>query len=373
MAEGKIKVEVDTDSQEEVKRDSQNGNTDDNLIAQLEMLKPDELKRLLIKLGASENDQKELDSTVGYNPREEERTRSRRYVPEIGDVPKLPPFSGLKDKDTSFGRWRFEVKALRRIVPDHIAVRAIYRSLKSPAADAVLYEEDADVTQILMKLEALYGLVISGDALMTKVYSEPQKSEEDCTQWATRLENLCYQAVEKEAIGRSSVMKMITSRFWAGLRNVNIKNALREQKNVLTMNELVSRARELEEEFSVQTESKKQESRSHQQQTPNEPHIRQLMKKMDTVMTLISRNATSSKQATQPNSQQNTQPNSQQNTHPNSQQNTQSNTQQKPSIRCHKCHDEGHLSFGCRQGTEITCYRCKKKGHISRACRIHLN
>ena len=98
-------------------------------------------------------------------------------MPEIGDVPKLPPFSGLKDKDTSFGRWRFEVKALRRIVPDHIAVRAIYRSLKSPAADAVLYEEDADVTQILMKLEALYGLVISGDALMTKVYSEPQKSE----------------------------------------------------------------------------------------------------------------------------------------------------------------------------------------------------
>ena len=54
MAEGKIKVEVDTDSQEEVKRNSQNGNTDDNLIAQLEMLKPDDLKRLLSKLGAPE-------------------------------------------------------------------------------------------------------------------------------------------------------------------------------------------------------------------------------------------------------------------------------------------------------------------------------
>ena len=146
-------------------------------------------------------------------------------------------------------------------------------------------------------------------------------------------------------------MKMITSRFWSGLRDGSIKNALREQKNVLTMNELVSRARELEEEFSVQTESKKAESRSHQQQAPNEPPISQLMKKMDTLMTTISRTVKSSEVTPTETTQ---------------------NTQQKPTIRCHKCHDEGHLSFGCRQGTEITCYRCKKKGHISRACRIHL-
>ena len=197
------------------------------------------------------------------------------------------------------------------------------------------------------------GQTMSGDALLTKVYSEPQRPDEDCAQWATRLEDMCYQAAEKEAIGRKSLAGMVTSRFWGGLRNGDIKNALRANKDMMTIEQLVSQARQLEEEFEQMKEKIKKKPDVHiQQQQDTNEEIRKLMKKMDEVMTTLNQRATPSQQET-----------------------TQQNNRQRrrEPITCRACKEEGHLSYACRQGTAVTCYRCKKVGHIARGCRNTLN
>ena len=53
------------------------------------------------------------------------------------EIPKLPLFSGLPEKDASFTRWRYEVTCLlKEQQPQNVIRSAIRKSLKSPAAEA---------------------------------------------------------------------------------------------------------------------------------------------------------------------------------------------------------------------------------------------
>jgi hypothetical protein len=284
------------------------------------------------------------------------------------ECPKLPPFSGIKEKDTSFGRWRFEVQSLQKTFAESSVLSAVHRSLKSPAADVVIHMPDATVHDIITKLQTLYGTVMSGDALLTKIYSEPQGPSEDITQWATRLEDLCYSAADKDAIEKQSIRKMMSSRFWSGLRNPDIKNALRAEKE-RPIEDLVLQARQLEEEFDGTGRSEKktgkhyqQHEKQHQQQgTDENTQMNQMMKKMDELVNTIKQNNQTAANAHQKRTE-HKEKTQQKNTEP-----------KKKLVVCHACKEEGHMAFSCRQGTEITCYRCKKTGHIARGCRNHLN
>ena len=293
-----------------------------------------------------------LMKSAGYDPYYQDSSVRSRLLPHDSNMPKLPQFSGLQDKDASFGRWRFEVRSMQKLYSEQHVLAAIHRSLKSPAADVIIHLEDSSLAEIMQKLDSLYGLVISGDTLMTKIYGEPQRPDEGCTQWATRLEDLCYLAADKGAVDRSSMNTMLASRFWSGLNNNDIKTALRTSKDTMTMEQLVTQARQLEEEFG---KGDKKKAHTHQQQTTKESEITMLMKKMDDVLTAVCQ--TSCQKCT--TSQEG-------NVH-------QQAHQARKTIVCHACKKEGHLAFGCRQGTDVTCYKCKKTGHIARACRNPLN
>ena len=324
---------------------------EEQLLEHIQKLGPDVIERLYQDLVKRDPDRKPTTDAIGFDPTEDRTYRTYSYEP-ARESPRLSNFSGIKDRDSSFGRWRFEVKCLQRMYPEHQVMAAINRSLKSPAADVMIHTDGQGLQGLLKKMESLYGSVMSGDALMTKVYSEPQRQNEDCAQWATRLEDLCYQAVEKGAVGRQEVSAMISSRFWAGLKNSNIKNALRSSKQQMSTEELVAAARELEEEFGDKTaKDKKSGVQLHQQQEePSQAdQIKQLNKRLDELMATVGKPAITTQ-------------------HTVAKTNTKATT-----VKCHRCEEDGHFSYGCRQGTDITCYKCNKVGHISRACRTSLN
>ena len=157
---------------------------EDELVAQLDRLGPDARERLLrrlsekqeqpgdVKPSAGDLDSAKLEvymekafsdpirkTEIGYHPFEDRLQYRQDYRQQDvwREIPKLPIFSGIKDKDTSFGRWRYEVRCLQKNFSESLVQSAIHRSLKSPAADVLIHMEDAGLQDLLYKLEALYG------------------------------------------------------------------------------------------------------------------------------------------------------------------------------------------------------------------------
>lgn len=162
----------------------------------------------------------------------------------VQEGPRLPLFSGIPGKDSSFARWKWEVKSCIASKQYHnqVLLTGVRKSLRSPAADTLTHmPATANAEDILAKLECVYGTVMPGQTLLKKFWSEPQRNpkEEDCAQWSLRLEGLCYEAAEKKAITYEAVPGMLTVRFWDGLYDERIKNALRPKKDDLTFEGMV--------------------------------------------------------------------------------------------------------------------------------------
>ena len=194
--------------------------------------------------------------------------------------PTLSQFSGNPGCDSSFGRWRYEVRCLlvEKVYPSHAIFSAVRKSLKSPAADVLIrLGGNPNIESIIAKLQSLYGSVMSGDSLLEKFYTEPQKDSEGCAQWSNHLEDLIYQAEEKGVVQRPAMPDMLKNRFWSGLYDSRIKSDLRYRLDNLTFEQVVSEARTLEQEFGAAgcpTSSQVSESTC-------DPKVEILLKRMD--------------------------------------------------------------------------------------------
>ena len=284
----------------------------------------------------------------------------------VQEPPKLSVFSGLPGKDASFGRWKYEVACLQldRSLSENNVLNAIRRSLRSPAADVITHlDQNATLQTLLGKLESVYGTVLSGQALLQKFYSETQSIGEDVALWACRLEDLGFKAEEKKVVTRTAVAGMLKAQFWSGLRDHRIKDTLRQHKDTLEFESLVIEARELEEEYKGEHMGATSAGIKQQHNKPTEMEmLTQLVKKiemrMEKMEQVINKPLTRMPDPVSLPAQQQTRSSSGQ-------------TQQgRPgSAVCDICHQEGHLSFGCRHGTTVQCYKCGRQGHVSRACR----
>ena len=266
----------------------------------------------------------------------------------VQEGPKLPLFCGTRGKDSSFARWKWEVKSciVSRQYTNQVLLTGVRKSLRSPAADILTHmPATANTEDILAKLECVYGTVMPGQSLLKKIWTEPQKDpkDEDCAQWSLRLEGLCYEAAEKNAITLEAVPGMLTARFWDGLYDERIKNALRPKKDDLTFEVMVKEARMLEEEYQPVTESKNSVSHA---QVVSDPRLDLLLKKMEQLEKKI------------------------QHVHSSQQSQSKPATQNPEVPTCGKCKRKGHIGFGCRQGVpNLNCHRCMEPGHISASCR----
>ena len=228
---------------------------------------------------------------------------------------------------------------------DRAKLNVLRRSLRSPAAEVLTHLSKSHTAfDILDKMNSIYGDTSSGPSLLQKFYSSKQQVNESVAEWACKLEEIIYQIKSKQTMRGSAVEEMLINQFWTGLDNSRIKDALRQRMKAVDFQSLLVEARELEDEFKVE----KTPCTSKPQQSSSEmASILEWIKKIDKRLEKVEKAGADSK----------------------GQHNTPAKTQQKSPVTCTQCQEAGHLSFGCRQGTEISCFKCGKQGHVARSCR----
>lgn len=300
------------------------------------------------------------------------------------DVPRLPTFSGEAGKEASYGRWKYDVMCLLKDnYPMTVVKNAVRKSLKSPAAEVLRRLGDDNVDKMLLKFQSLYGTVLSGETLLQRFYGEKQGDQESCVQWSCRLEDYIYEAMEQGTVSPDTVDKSLSSRFWSGLHDDRIKNALRHREDSHGFTELVMEARQIEEEYGLgqvteeltaKKSVKVQQVAAHKEST-QEDKLDMIVNRLAQLETqLMELKLSQSSAATcfpaTPGLQQLA---SRQGSAPGeylqrTSAGVNANGGDRSATRCLKCQLPGHLTFGCRQGAPVSCYKCGRTGHIAASC-----
>ena len=164
-----------------------------------------------------------------------------------GKVPKLPIFSGIeKGSEVPYELWRFEVRYLKsHDYTEHVIQRAIHKSLRGTAAKSLCHMGDkASSDEILKKFDTMFGNVSDEQSIMSQFHSAVQEPHESITAWGCRLEGLL---ADSTFLRPDQKTKQLRSKFWDGLEDDGIKNAIRHRyDNNETFEALLAAARNLE-------------------------------------------------------------------------------------------------------------------------------
>ena len=262
----------------------------------------------------------------------------------LQDKPHVPSFSG-SGKDCSFGRWKYEVDCLEQsgAHTEATILDSVRKSLKTPAADCLpLLGVNPTLAQVVDKIQSVYGSVLSGETLLEQFYKAEQE-DESCAQWSLKLEDLIFQASQKGALASAAIPSALKNKFWSGLKDANIKNALRHRYKELDFTAVVAEARSIEAEDSP-VDKKSARAKSHQA-TVEDSKLDLLIKKMERMEADI-RELKEERKGKK-----------------------DASDKKKGPLICTKCNLEGHFSWGCRDGQDFVCARCNQKGHTPKSCR----
>ena len=145
--------------------------------------------------------------------------------------PRISSFSGdVSKSDVGFESWVFEVKCLMkdRGLHEDLLLQSVRRSLKGEAGRLAMHlGEDATLTDILQKLDAVYGIVESGATLLQKFYNSKQEPGETVAAYGCRIEDILNKAIRRGAVARNQSNDMLKSKLWTGLRDERVRNATR--------------------------------------------------------------------------------------------------------------------------------------------------
>lgn len=202
---------------------------------------------------------------------------------------KLPFFSGdqppLKG-DVTYDVWRYETKCLISddTLSQSVALQIIRRSLRGTARQILIpLGEKASMTDILQKLDTLFGNVSTNESIMQTFYSESQKTTENVTTYGCRLESLLQVAVESGHVSQAARNDMLRSKFWTGLRDEKLKLLTRHKYDtILNYDRLLREVRAAEQEMST---TEKLTTAQHQPVSAGKDKaVEDLSNKMDTLM-----------------------------------------------------------------------------------------
>lgn len=143
--------------------------------------------------------------------------------------PRLSTFSGDDSNitDASFDLWRYEVTCVLegKLHPKETVRQAIRRSLRGQAARVAMHlGPTANSTDILKKLEGVYGSVEVGQTLLSEFYAARQKKGEDVVSWGCHLEDLMDRAQRQGLVPEREANEMLRAQFWANL-NQKLKDS----------------------------------------------------------------------------------------------------------------------------------------------------
>ena len=210
-------------------------------------------------------------------------SRSAFMMNTVEKVPHISPFSG-SGKDMNYQRWRIEVVGLLEVqlYSEMAILQEIRRSVRGLAADVLVQMSSVNtVRPVIDKFDLIFGNVLPAKNILEQFLSAQQKQEEDVIMWGIRLEDLANQLQRKDPsmLSGDATRSTLRNKFWSGLRDSDLKNALRHTKDTTSsFDDLLMEARRLSEiEF-----SNKKSAKTHQitEITPN------LADKLDKILSL---------------------------------------------------------------------------------------
>ena len=146
-------------------------------------------------------------------------------------IPKVPPFSGEnKSGEVTFDVWKYEVKCIIR-EGNHrtsVVLQAIRNSLRGKARSLlVTLPDNITPTQMIDKLDGVYGNVSDHEALMENFYKQRQEEGESLADFGMRLESVIQIPYERKKISSTARNEMLCSKFFTGIRDPMLQNAVR--------------------------------------------------------------------------------------------------------------------------------------------------
>ena len=169
----------------------------------------------------------------GQKSAEIDRDRRPCNTPEVNPnvKPFLSSFSGAEpvpNKEVSFENWKLETRILINSSSySDLTVNQILRnSLRGHARKVVnTLRPNVPSTEMIEKLESVFGNFASGDSLVQEFYNTYQKADESSTLWGSRLEELFEKARDKGHVTNEQRENMLRNKFWHGLYRTDLKNA----------------------------------------------------------------------------------------------------------------------------------------------------
>ena len=169
----------------------------------------------------------------GQKLAEIDRDRRPCNTPEVNPnvKPFLSSFSGAEpvpNKEVSFENWKLETRFLINSSSySELTVNQILRnSLRGHARKVVnTLRPNVSSTEMIEKLEGVFGNVASGESLVQEFYNAYQKADESSTLWGIRLEELFEKARDKGHVTNEQGENMLRNKFWRGLYRTDLKNA----------------------------------------------------------------------------------------------------------------------------------------------------
>ena len=153
-------------------------------------------------------------------PQKEDKAIATKLI--LNQPPKITWFSGtdLKSGDATYEIWRHEVNCMRKQNYDKDAMLiAVRRSLRGEAGMvAMRIDLDANIDDIIRKLDSIYGSVDRKEILLTQFYGARQEKDEDISHWSCRLERIIGKCVDGGLVHHSEVDQQLHFMLWNGLK-----------------------------------------------------------------------------------------------------------------------------------------------------------
>lgn len=140
----------------------------------------------------------------------------------IAQPPRVSFFYGEPGKgEVSYPSWRYEINCLLSegsYSKDQI-LQGVRRSCKGEAANILRRVGiGANTKDILDKFESIYGGIETPESLLKKFYACQQEKDESVTEYSARLEEICAQSIEMNAVAPGKTGEHILKRvFYQGL------------------------------------------------------------------------------------------------------------------------------------------------------------
>lgn len=203
----------------------------------------------------------------------------------------ISQFSGTEPKpksESSFEEWKREIESViaTRLYKEHVIAQAIRHSLKGQAKKVLInLSPTATPTEIIARVEDIFGDLSSQQFIYTEFYTAEQKSDESIAEWGLRLEEILLLASNKRTIPERERNDMLKDKFWRSLYDQDIKNATRNSFESGDSFEVLRRKARAEENEMKLTKQRKQTSQGKPGNLSgtekNEDILTKLMKKMD--------------------------------------------------------------------------------------------